>query len=119
MKTAEGPRCVLVQASADNHIRATFENRRNQCTRGKRVVRVVAIDHQADVVIESAERMSNDVTLALNRRVNDGRASFARKACGCIFGVVVEYEDLGFRQSLAEIRYDFADGELFVVAGDK
>ena len=106
------------EAIPDHHV-VTFEDFLDHGRSGIGRVCIIAVGHDIDIGIDVFEHGADDITLTLAGLLTDDGTFSCGNLGGAVCGVVVVDVDSGIWQSVAEITYDFTDGDFLVVAGEK
>lgn len=106
------------EAVSDYHVIA-FENLLDHGWGGIGRVGIVTVGHDIDISIDVLEHRADDIPLALAGLLTDDGTFLCGNLGSTVCGVVVVDVDCCVRQDIVEIAYDFADGDLLVVAGEE
>ena len=110
-------RCFVIDAGGNHHIQPLFDEAGDHRRCAWCVVGGVAVDQHIDISFDVIEHTPHHMTLALiGLAANDG-AGAARGFDCAVGGIVVVDVDSRAWQRRPEVRDDFSDGALFVVAG--
>jgi hypothetical protein len=107
---------LVAQTGAHDHIQLVLDQQIDEHRCGCRVGGGVAVHHHEDVRVDIREHTPHDVAFALQRNGDDLDSGFARDFGGVVCRVVVENDNVRFRQAFAEVAYDGADCSGLVVA---
>ena len=103
-------------AGTDDHIEIVADQSIDEPARMARIVGPVAVGHDVDVGVDIGEHPPHDVALSAQGLVAHVGPRTRRTACGRVGRRVVEDEDRGIGQGIAETQYDGLDCRLLVVA---